>query len=85
MLQSQDGSRLGEEEELGPGLDDFEPVPDDDANRDAFAGSQDGTTEDGIANEEEEDGEELFGDNYMRLVSNLPDTLTPCCTRKCIA
>eukprot|EP00878_Enallax_costatus_P021729 GHUV01023020.1.p1 GENE.GHUV01023020.1~~GHUV01023020.1.p1 ORF type:complete len:754 (+),score=252.85 GHUV01023020.1:214-2475(+) len=62
---SQDGSRL-EDEELGPGLDDFEPVPDGNPERNAYAGSQDGITEDGVTNEEEEDGEELFGDNYMR-------------------
>lgn len=64
-LQSQDGSRF-EDEDVGPGLDDYEQVPDDNPEHNAYAASQDGLTEDGIANEEDEEGEELFGDNYMR-------------------
>lgn len=51
---------------MGPGLDDYEAVPDDNPDRDVYAGSQDGITEDEVANEGEEEGEELFGDNYMR-------------------
>lgn len=52
---------------MGPGLDDYEPVPDDNPEHNVYAGSQDGMTEDGVTNDEEE-GEELFGDNYMRCV-----------------
>ncbi|WIA33492.1 hypothetical protein OEZ86_006619 [Tetradesmus obliquus] len=66
----QDGSqgRGFEEEEIGgPGLDDFEPVPDDNPEHNAYAGSQDGLSEEGVtAQEDEEEGEELFGDNFMR-------------------
>jgi hypothetical protein len=71
LLQaSQDGSRGFEDEEIGgPGLDDYEPVPDDNPEHNAYAGSQDGLSEEGVtAQEDDEEGEELFGDNFMRCV-----------------
>lgn len=56
-------------EDVGPGLDDYEPVPDDNPEARGPAGSQgfsdDGVTEQGGADEEEE-GEDLFGDAYLR-------------------
>lgn len=65
MLQaSQDDGRL-EDEDVGPGLDDYEPVPDDNPEHAAPANSQ-GFTEDAMTEQNEEEGEDLFGDNYIR-------------------
>lgn len=73
---SQDGSRGFEDEDAGPGLDDYEPVPDDNPEHNAFPGSQDAISEEGVTNQEDEgEGEELFGDNFMRCVQQLPGTL----------
>eukprot|EP00775_Hariotina_reticulata_P013497 gene13497-13622_t len=56
-----------QDEDLGPGLDDYEPVPDDNPEHNAYAASQDGLSEENVTNvEDEEEGEELFGDNFMR-------------------
>jgi hypothetical protein len=61
---SQDDGRF-EEEDMGPGLDDYEPVPDD--NPEAQPANSQGFTEDAMTeNAEEEEGEDLFGDNMMR-------------------
>ncbi len=62
---SQDDNRY-EEEDAGPGLDDYEPVPDD--NPEAQPAHSQGYTEDALTEnaEEEEEGEDLFGDNYIR-------------------
>lgn len=64
-MASQDDGRL-EDEDVGPGLDDYEPVPDDNPEHAAPAHSQ-GFTEDAMTEQnEEEEGEDLFGDNYIR-------------------
>lgn len=59
-------------------MDDYEPVPDDNPEHAAYAGSQDGTNDDGVTNEEEEDGEELFGDDYMRWAGWIPFRTRAC-------
>lgn len=60
-----DDGRL-EDEDVGPGLDDYEPVPDD--NPEAAPAHSQGFTEDAMTeqNDEEDEGEDLFGDNYIR-------------------
>jgi hypothetical protein len=64
LQSSQDDGRF-EEEDMGPGLDDYEPVPDD--NPEAQPANSQGFTEDAMTeNAEEEEGEDLFGDNMMR-------------------
>lgn len=71
---SQDDSRLQdappteeEADDVGPGLDDYEPVPDDHPDAAGYAASQDGLSEDAAPPDDEEgEGEELFGDNFMR-------------------
>jgi hypothetical protein len=64
MQASQDEGRY-EQEDAGPGLDDYEPVPDD--NPEAQPAHSQGYTEDAMTeNAEEEEGEDLFGDNYIR-------------------
>lgn len=63
-------SEDGRSEDMGPGLDDYEPVPDDNPEAAAAAAGSQGFSDDGVTEqgEEEEEGEDLFGDNYIRCV-----------------
>jgi hypothetical protein len=57
---------------VGPDLDDYEPVSDDNPEHNAHADRQDGLSEENVTNvEEEEEGEELFGDNFMRYFATI--------------
>lgn len=67
LQASQDDGRF-DGEDAGPGLDDYEPVPDD--NPETQPAHSQGFTEDAMTEnaEEEEEGEDLFGDNMYRCV-----------------